>query len=346
VAAVCVTTTACSGSRTTTPEVGVILPGSPRFASADGPRLRSAFDDAGVRAEIRNTRAGPAGFGAICDSMVKRGVQVLLIVSPDPGTGTACLKEAKAAGISSIDYDRLTVGGGASYLVSFDDVRAGELMGRGLITCLDKRHKTSANVVYVDGDPTDEQAALLKVGYAKALRPKIDSGAYRLVGDETGLASRTTAGSAFEALYARNRGRIDGVVAGDDTMAGGIIGRLEAHRVARAIPVTGQGATVAGLRAVLDGSQCMTVFENTRLESKAAADLATALVHGDTAKVHALTADAVEDTETGKNVPAVLVRPRAIFQHGVSTVISDRPELRRSVCAGRLADLCARYGVS
>ena len=55
-----------------------------------------------------------------------------MIVNLDSESGAACLQKAADAGIPSIDYDRLTLGGGASYYVSFDNVVVGQLMGEGL----------------------------------------------------------------------------------------------------------------------------------------------------------------------------------------------------------------------
>ena len=101
--------------------------------------------------------------------MINEGVKVLMIVNLDSESGAACLKKAADAGIQSIDYDRLTLGGGASYYVSFDNVEVGELMGEGLTKCLDDAGKTKANIVYINGDPTDNNAALFKSGYEEAL---------------------------------------------------------------------------------------------------------------------------------------------------------------------------------
>ena len=174
-------------------KVGVILPDattSPRWEANDRPSLQAAFDAAGVESDIQNAGGDKAKFGTICDSMINAGVQVLMIVNLDSDSGGACLRKAAAAGIQSIDYDRLTLGGGASYYVSFDNVVVGELMGQGLQTCLDDMGKTKANIVYINGDPTDNNAALFKQGYEQALQPKIDSGDYTLVGDQTGLLGR------------------------------------------------------------------------------------------------------------------------------------------------------------
>ena len=55
-------------------------------------------------------RPGRQGqFQTIADGMITSGVNVLMIVNLDSGTGKAVLDKAKAAGIATIDYDRLTL---------------------------------------------------------------------------------------------------------------------------------------------------------------------------------------------------------------------------------------------
>jgi D-xylose transport system substrate-binding protein len=279
-------------------QVGVILPDattSPRWEANDRPSLQQAFDDAGVESDIQNAQGDKTKFGKICDGMINEGVQVLMIVNLDSDSGAACLKKAADAGVQSIDYDRLTLGGGASYYVSFDNVKVGELMGEGLAQCLEEDGKAKANIVYINGDPTDNNAALFKSGYEKALQPKIDSGDYKLVGDQSGFWDATKAGTAFEQLYTQNDGKIDGVVSANDTMAGGIVARLKANGLAGKVPVTGQDASVEGLQNVLAGNQCGTVYKNTNLEAKAASDLAIALIKGDSAGADELATGSVED---------------------------------------------------
>ena len=68
--------------------------------------------------------------------MIAAGVKVLMIVNLDSDTGAAVIKKAAAAGIPVIDYDRLTLGGGATYYVSFDNVAVGTAIGEGLVKCL------------------------------------------------------------------------------------------------------------------------------------------------------------------------------------------------------------------
>ena len=192
--------------------------------------------------------------------------------------------------------------------MSFDNVGVGKLMGEGLQKCLTDDGKTSANIVYINGDPTDNNAALFKQGYAEALKPAIDSGKYKLVGDQTGKWDATVAGTAFEQIYTQNGGKIDGVVSANDTMAGGIIARLKANNLAGKVPVTGQDASVAGLQAILAGHQCMTVYKADQeggrrgLQARHRADQGHrtrgALVNG-----------SVKDTVLNKDVPSALADP-------------------------------------
>jgi D-xylose transport system substrate-binding protein len=329
-------------------KVGVILPDavtSPRWEANDRPSLQAAFDAAGIESTITNADGDVAKFGSTCDAMINEGVSVLMIVNLDSESGAACLKKAAAAGIQSIDYDRLTLGGGASYYVSFDNVKVGELMGQGLTQCLDDEGKTKANIVYINGAPTDNNAALFKSGYEQGLKDKIDSGDYKLVGDQTGEWDATKAGTAFEQIYAKNDGKVDGVVSANDTMAGGIIARLKANGLAGKVPVTGQDASVEGLQRILNGSQCMTVYKDTNLEAKAASDLAIALINGDSAAADAMVTGTVSDSVTGKDVPSVLATPEAIFKDGVAKVISDGFQKKEDVCAGAFAKLCTDNGV-
>jgi D-xylose transport system substrate-binding protein len=271
-------------------------------------------------------------------------VNVLLIVNLDSDSGSACLKKAQTAGIKTIDYDRLTLGGGASYYVSFDNVGVGKLMGEGLQKCLTNDGKTSANIVYINGDPTDNNAALFKQGYVEALKPAIDSGKYKLVGDQTGKWDATVAGTAFEQIYTQNGGKVDGVVSANDTMAQGIIARLKANNLAGKVPVTGQDATVPGLQAILAGQQCMTVYKAVKKEADAASNLAIALIKNQDTK--SLINGSVKDTVLNKDVPSALQTPVSIFKDNVKDVIDDGYQKASDVCTAAYASACQAAGIS
>ena len=328
--------------------VGVILPDattSPRWEANDRPLLEAAFEEAGVEADIQNADGDVSKFGTLCDSMINAGVNVLMITNLDSESGSACLRKAQDAGIATVDYDRLTLGGGASYYVSFDNVEVGRLMAEGLQKCLADAGKTEGvSYVQINGDPTDNNAALFKQGYVEGMKEVTDSGAFKLVGDQTGQWDADVAGTAFEQLFTQNGGRIDGVISANDTMAGGIIARLKANGLNGKVPVTGQDASVEGLQAILAGDQCMTVYKAIEKEANAAAELAISLINGEDGSD--LAQDTVPDTVTKKDVPSVLEEPQIIYRDNVKDVIDDGYQKAEDVCTGAVAADCTELGIS
>jgi D-xylose transport system substrate-binding protein len=326
-------------------DVGVILPDattSPRWESQDRPNLQKAFDAAGLKSDIQNAQGDTAKFGQLCDSMINEGVAVLMITNLDSDSGAACLKKAADAGVQTIDYDRLTLGGGASYYVSFDNVKVGQLMGQGLVDALKKEGKNSGNVVEVDGASTDNNAALFKQGYDSVLKANPQ---YKIVGDQSGNWDATKAGQVFDQMYTQNKGNIDGAIVANDTMSGGVIARLKADGVAGKIPTTGQDASVEGLQNILRGYQAGTVYKNTTLEADAASKLAIDLITGDKSAAAALATGTVQDTKLNKAVPSVLATPVWITADTVKQVVSDGQADASQICTGDVAKLCKKYGV-
>src|SRR4051812_45395561 len=100
------------------PYIGVILPdtqSSARWAGKDQPYLEAAFKAAGVKYDVQNAHGDKSKFQSIAYGMLNEGVNVLMIVNLDSQTGAAVESKAAAQGVKTIDYDRLTLGGGASY---------------------------------------------------------------------------------------------------------------------------------------------------------------------------------------------------------------------------------------
>jgi D-xylose transport system substrate-binding protein len=65
-------------------------------------------------------------------ALINAGVGVLLVVNLDSGSGKAIEDLAQQHNVVTIDYDRLTSGGSASYYVSYDNVKVGEDQGTAL----------------------------------------------------------------------------------------------------------------------------------------------------------------------------------------------------------------------
>jgi D-xylose transport system substrate-binding protein len=338
------TGTGSSGDNAKRPFVGVILPDktSARWEGADRRYLVQAFKDAGVRYEIQNAQGDKDAFRTIADQMLIKGVNVLVIVNLDSGTSKAVLAKAKQQGVATIDYDRLTLGAAADYYVSFDNVKVGELQGKGLQKCLADRNVSKPTVAELNGSPTDHNATLLAQGYNSVLNPLYATGTYTKGPNESVPdGDNTRAGTIFEQMLASTP-TINGVLVTNDGMADSVISVLRKNHLNGKVPVTGQDATLQGLQHILDGDQCVTVYKAVKKEAKAMADLAVALAKGSTP----LTSQTVRDPTSGRNVKAVLGIPAAIYQDNVKDVVADGYVSKSDLCAWDYAAKCTAAGIS
>jgi D-xylose transport system substrate-binding protein len=340
-----------SGGSTATPaakaKVGVILPdtqSSARWENADRPFLAKAFKAAGVESDIQNANGDKAKFATIADQMLNEGVNVLLIVNLDSPSAAAVINKAHQQGVPVIDYDRLTLGGGADYYVSFDNVAVGKAQGDGLVKCMQANGKDSGPVALLNGSPTDNNATLFKQGYEKAIK---DAG-YTIAADQSVPDwDNTKAGTIFEQMFTKAKGDFVGVDAANDGLGGAVAAVLARNGDSKSIPTTGQDATDEGLQRVLLGTQCMTVYKAVNKEADAASKLAIALAKGDKAGAEAQATGTVEDTESKQQVKSVLLQPEAIFPDNVKTVIDDGYTTAAKICTtAALKQACSANGIS
>jgi D-xylose transport system substrate-binding protein len=329
-------------------QVGVILPdtqSSSRWEDQDRPNLTKAFTDAGIKADIQNAQGDKTKFVSIAQSMIQEGVKVLIIVDLDSPSGAQVESLASAAGIKTIDYDRLTLGGSASYYVSFDNVKVGQLQGQGLVDCLTAaKVATPWKVIELKGSPTDNNATLFAQGYDGVLDPLVASGKVKREGEQAVPNwDNAQAGTIFENMLTAAGGKVDGVIGANDGMGQSVITVLQKHGIKA--PVTGQDATVPGLQSILRGDQCGTVFKNTSLEADGASKLAIALIKGTTPD-SSLVNGTVKDTQANRDVPSVLETPEWVTQANVEDVVKAGQAKASDICTADVAALCTKYGVS
>jgi D-xylose transport system substrate-binding protein len=332
-------------------KIGVILPDtttSQRWKTDDPKYLKAAFEKAGIQVDMENAQGDKTRFVQIADKMIADRVKVLMIVNLDSGSGKQVLDKARAAKIKTIDYDRLTLNGGADYYVSFDNVQVGVLQGQGLVQCLTEKKAKDPVVAELNGSPTDNNATLFKQGYDSILQQKYDDAIYTKGPDQPVTDwDNAEGGKVFQQML-EQQPNIRGVLAANDGLAGAVIQVLKKHKLNGKVPVTGQDATVDGLRNILTGDQCLTVYKAIQPEATAAANLAIALYKGEkpTAENIGLPAgqsiDKIKDPESGAYLPFVSLNPELITKRNVQDVIADGFADARDVCKGQpYQRLCA-----
>jgi D-xylose transport system substrate-binding protein len=324
-------------------KVGVILPDSKssvRWESFDRPLLADAFKAAGVEADIQNAEGDKNKMATIADQMITSGAKVLIIVNLDSESGAAIEKKAADAGVQTIDYDRLTLGGSAAVYVSFDNVKVGTLQGEGLVKCLTDKGVTKPAVAVLNGSPTDNNATLFASGYDAVIKPKFDAGDWKLVDDQSVPDwDNQKGGQIFEQMLTKAGGKVDGVLAANDGLGNAAIAVLKKNNLQ--VPVTGQDATPEGLQNILRGDQCMTVYKAVKTEAKAASDAALALLGGGQPS----TTGTVHDDTGNRDVPAVLAEPVAIYKDNIKVVTDDGFLKVSDICTADLAAACAAAGL-
>ena len=330
------------GGDEATGRVGVVLPdaeSSGRWVDFDEPLLKKAFAAEGLEVDIQNAQNDKAKFATIAEAMINSGVKVLLLVNLDSPSAAAIQEKAKTAGVKTIDYDRLTLGGSADYYVSFDNTRVGEEQGKALVKCLGE--PKGQQIISIAGSPTDNNATLFHDGAFKVIQPLVDSGKLKLKGDKpTPDWDNAVGGRTFEQLLTANGGKVDGVLAANDGLGNAVIQILKRNKLN--VPVTGQDATIEGLQNILRGDQCVTIYKAIKKEADAAAALSKNLIEGTKGETNGT----VKDTEAGRDVPSVLLTPQPIFKDNMKVVIDDGFITPEDLCTKDVADECEKAGLT
>ncbi|KOX26474.1 sugar ABC transporter substrate-binding protein [Saccharothrix sp. NRRL B-16348] len=332
-------------------KVGVILPetaSSARWEGFDKPLLKKALEAEGLQADIQNAQGEAQKFSTLADGMINAGVKVLIIATPNSEIGATVAKKAEAQGIPVIDYDRLNLGGSSKYYVSFDNEKVGELQGQGLVEGLAALAPTKkpAEIIEIEGAPTDNNATLFYNGQQKVLKPKYDAGDLKLVQSKPiDKWDNQVGGTTFEQILTGNGQKVDGVVAANDGLAGAIITVLKKYGLNGKVPVTGQDATPEGLQAILRGDQFMTVFKPINEQAEATAKLAAALAKGDTAAADKMATGVTKDTTGNRDVKSVLLPAQLITKDKVKVVVDAGFVKATDVCVADLAAVCTELGI-
>ena len=345
-------------------KVAVILPdtvSSTRWTEFDAPYLKKALLAAGLKSSdiiIQNAQGSDSTFITDDQSDITAGAKVIMITPVDSATGDQVEKADAAAGVKTIDYDRLTLGGATTgkYYVGFDNVKVGQLEGSGLISCVAAWHVSNPMVIVNHGAATDNNATQFAQGYFDELTPKFTSGGWT---DLEGAPPATLAGTwdpptaetQFQQAFTANP-TANATLTANDATAGAIITYLQQQGVKPdTFPTTGQDASLPGLQNIISGYQCGTVYKAVFLEAQAAAALAMYLRAGvkpPKTLINGSTTDSVANVQ----IPSVLETPKWVTAANIeSTVVHDKFVPASQICAGApptgpsYATDCAKYGI-
>jgi putative multiple sugar transport system substrate-binding protein len=288
-------------------KVGIVLPtkDEPRWIQ-DETRFKDALTAAGYDVEILFSQGDSAKEKANVETLITKGIQVLIICPQDGTAAAAAAEAAKAAGVKVISYDRLILNTDAvDYYVTFDSMAVGAAQAQYLV---DKATGTGNPLYLYAGAASDNNAFLFFQGAWKVLQPKIADGTFVIKNSAEAVAlqgkvdltrdeqakiigqittnwdfntAKTLAESNLTVATAADKGNVF-ILAPNDGTARAIADAFAADKDVSSYIVTGQDAEIASVQYIIDGKQSMTVLKDVRTLVSDAIAAAMAFLEGKT----------------------------------------------------------------
>lgn len=284
-------------------DIGIVLPTKeePRWVQ-DEARFKEALKDTDYSVEILFSQGDSAREKQNVETLIAKGVKVLLITPNDGAAAAAAAKAAKEEGITVISYDRLITDTDAvDYYITFNSVSVGEAQGQYLIDQLNGE-KGQSLYLYA-GAATDNNAFLFFEGAWNKLQPFIADGSFvvknsskavelkdkaTLTREEMGqILEQITTDWKPEVAKSKAESHITAVpptgktfiLAPNDGTARSIYDQF-AKEEGIEIFITGQDAEIPSVQYIIDGKQSMTVLKDVRDLVKGAISTATDVLEG------------------------------------------------------------------
>lgn len=328
----------CSNSKT---KIGIVLPtkDEPRWIQ-DQTRFLDALKKAGIGAEVLFSQGDSAKEKANVETLITKGIKVLVICPHDGAAAAAAADAARKAGVKVISYDRLILNTeSVDYYVTFDSFNVGAEWGKYLVS---KASGTGNHLYLYAGALSDNNAFIFFQGAWNVLQPKIADGTFVIMNSDKAVAlskkadltrselssiigqittnwdfnvAKSKAESNLISAKKDQKGTVY-IVAPNDGTARAIADAFSKDKEVTKYYITGQDAEKASIQYIIDGKQSMTVLKDVRVLVDDAIKAAIALSEGNTpektktynnGKIDVPAKPSVVTTVTKENVKATII---------------------------------------
>lgn len=330
----------CSSTEEAETQIGIVLPTKeePRWVQ-DESRFNALLDETDYNAEILFSQGDTAKEKQNVETLLAKGIEVLIITPQDGKAAGAAVEAAKEEGVTVISYDRLVTDTEAvDYYATFNSVSVGEAQAQYLIDNLDG--DTEQDLYLYAGAATDNNAFLFFEGAWNKLQPKIADGTFvvknsskaveykdkeELTRDEMGeIIEQITTDWKPEVAKSKAESHITSappegktyILAPNDGTARTIYDEF-ASESGLEIFITGQDAEKPSIQYIIDGKQSMTVLKDVRDLVKGAFGMAVDVLEGNEVETNGSYDNGVID------VPARDIKVITVTQDNVQETIID-----------------------
>jgi len=287
--------------------VGIVLPTKeePRWIQ-DETRFKEALDKAGYDVEILFSQGDSSVELTNVQSLISKGVKVIIICPHDGTAAAAAVNEAADAGVKVISYDRLIrETDKVDYYVTFDSIAVGAQQAQYLV---DNATGTGNPLYLYAGAASDNNAFIFFEGAWGVLQPKVADGTFYIVNSSEAVAlqdkaaltrdemakiigqvttewdfdtAKTLAEANLTVATSDDKGDVF-LLAPNDGTARAIADAFGADPEVTMFYVSGQDAEKASVQYIIDGKQSMTVWKDVRTLVADAISAAVTLLEGGT----------------------------------------------------------------
>lgn len=287
--------------------VGIVLPtkDEERWLQ-DEQRFKEALSGTKYTTEILFSQGSSAKEKENVETLINKGIKVLIICPFDGTAAGSAVEAAKEEGIKVIAYDRLiTKTDAVDYYVTFDSLAVGAAQAQYLV---DKAKGPGQPLYLYAGAASDNNAFIFFEGAWKVLQPKIADGTFKIANSSEAEAlkgkvelSREELGKIigqvttnWEPNEAKNKAQTHltaaaadmkgdvAILAPNDGTSRAIADVFASDSAIKSFVVTGQDADKGSGQYIIDGKQSMTVFKDVRTLVKDAMGMAVAILDGKT----------------------------------------------------------------
>ncbi|WP_122646056.1 multiple monosaccharide ABC transporter substrate-binding protein [Enterococcus mediterraneensis] len=308
---------------------------------ADGNNIVEQLEKKGYKTDLQYGEDKVENQVAQIENMITKGVDTLVIASIDGSALTDVLEKAHQSDIKVIAYDRLLMNSEyVDYYATFDNFAVGVLQASYIEDKLGlKDGEGPFNIELFGGSPDDNNALINYNGVMSVFKPYFDSEQLVVPSGQTKFNQiatlrwdGSTAQARMDNLLSANYTdkQLDAVLSPYDPISLGIISSLKGVGYGssdKPLPViTGQDATVAGVKSIIAGEQTQTIFKDTRILAENTVEMIEA-IHNDKEVP-------VNDTETYDNgvkvVPTYLSKPVSVDKDNYKQELIDTDYYKES----------------
>jgi len=291
-------------------KIGAVLPSSEvkrwniakasmeKEANIKGIKIRVEFSNWDINKEIE-----------IIKVFILEHIDILILTAVKLKGGNEILNEVHKAGIKIIAMDALIYDSHVDLFVGFNMLKAGQLQGSFLT-----KKVPEGRYIILHGSPNGE---VFKIGAMEYIRPLVYTGKIQVVADEEVQNWLPENGyNIIKKIISKDK-NIDAILAPVDKIAGGAIKALTEENMQGKVIVTGQDAEPEAIKRIIEGTQAMTLLNDSIKLGKTTIDLAINLIEGKSINYDYIINNGKAD------VISVLIDPILIDEENVFSKINE-----------------------